>query len=83
MRTAVRLDGRVTELVDETIAELRAIHDRLAEKVSGLSADQLAAQSGAESDRGEAPEQHRNHPDRKSTRLNSSHCALSRMPSSA
>jgi uncharacterized protein (TIGR03083 family) len=38
----------VTELVDETIAELRAIHDRLAGQVTGLSADQLAAQSGAE-----------------------------------
>jgi len=44
----VRLDGVVTELVDETIAELRAIHDRLARQVTGLSADQLTAQSGAE-----------------------------------
>jgi uncharacterized protein (TIGR03083 family) len=48
MRTAVRLDGVVTELVDATISELRAIHDRLAGRVSGLSADQLTAQSGAE-----------------------------------
>jgi uncharacterized protein (TIGR03083 family) len=38
----------VTELVDHSIAELRAIHDRLATLVAGLSADQLTAQSGAE-----------------------------------
>jgi uncharacterized protein (TIGR03083 family) len=38
----------VTELVDATIAELRAIHNRLAGRVSGLSADQLTTQSGAE-----------------------------------
>jgi uncharacterized protein (TIGR03083 family) len=42
------LDVSVTELVDQTIAELRAIHDRLAGRVSGLSADQLSTQSGAE-----------------------------------
>ena len=38
----------MTELADATIAELRAIHDRLAARVPDLSADQLAAQSGAE-----------------------------------
>jgi uncharacterized protein (TIGR03083 family) len=38
----------VTELVDASIAELRAIHDRLATLVAGLSPDQLTAQSGAE-----------------------------------
>ena len=38
----------MTELVDASIAELRAIHDRLAALVAGLSADQLTAQSGAE-----------------------------------
>jgi uncharacterized protein (TIGR03083 family) len=38
----------VTDLVDASIAELRAIHDRLAVLVAGLSADQLTAQSGAE-----------------------------------
>jgi uncharacterized protein (TIGR03083 family) len=52
MRTAVRFDGTVTEpsngLVDASIAELRAIHDRLAATVAGLSADQLTAQSGTE-----------------------------------
>jgi uncharacterized protein (TIGR03083 family) len=42
------LDGRVTELVDATITELRAIHDRLAGRVTGLSADRLSADSGAE-----------------------------------
>jgi uncharacterized protein (TIGR03083 family) len=35
-------------LADASIAELRAIHDRLATTVGGLSADQLTAQSGAE-----------------------------------
>ena len=38
----------MTELVDASIAELRAIHDRLAGEVAGLTADQLTAQSGAE-----------------------------------
>jgi uncharacterized protein (TIGR03083 family) len=38
----------MTSLVDETIAELRANHDRLRAFVEGLTADQLAAQSGAE-----------------------------------
>jgi uncharacterized protein (TIGR03083 family) len=38
----------VTELVDASIAELRAVHDRLATLVAGLSADQLTAQSGAQ-----------------------------------
>jgi uncharacterized protein (TIGR03083 family) len=38
----------VTELVDATITELRAIHDRLAARVTKLSDDQLAARSGAE-----------------------------------
>jgi uncharacterized protein (TIGR03083 family) len=38
----------VTELVDATIAELRAIHDRLASKATGLSPEQLTAQSGAD-----------------------------------
>lgn len=38
----------MTELVDDSIAELRAIHDRLTAQVAGLSADQLTAQSGAE-----------------------------------
>ena len=38
----------MTELVDATIAELRAIHDRLAAEVAGLTPDQLTAQSGAE-----------------------------------
>ncbi len=38
----------VTDLVDASIAELRAIHDRLASLVAELSADQLTAQSGAE-----------------------------------
>jgi uncharacterized protein (TIGR03083 family) len=38
----------VTDLVDASIAELRAIHDRLAVLVAGLSADQLTAESGAE-----------------------------------
>jgi uncharacterized protein (TIGR03083 family) len=42
------LDGRVTELADATIAELRAIYDRLAARVPGLSADELTAQSGAQ-----------------------------------
>jgi uncharacterized protein (TIGR03083 family) len=42
------LDGTVTALVDTSIAELRAIHDRLAARAAGLSADQLTAQSGAE-----------------------------------
>jgi uncharacterized protein (TIGR03083 family) len=44
----VRFDGRVTELVDATIAELRAIHDRLAAEVAGLTPDQLTGPSGAE-----------------------------------
>ena len=35
-------------LADASIAELRAIHDRLAALVAGLSPDQLTAQSGAE-----------------------------------
>jgi len=38
----------VTELVDSSIADLRAIHDRLADAVVGLSADQLTTPSGAE-----------------------------------
>jgi uncharacterized protein (TIGR03083 family) len=38
----------VSQLVDQTIAELRAIHDRLAARVAGLSADQLTGPSGAE-----------------------------------
>jgi uncharacterized protein (TIGR03083 family) len=38
----------VTDLVDASIAELRAIHDRLAEEVTGLSGDRLTAQSGAD-----------------------------------
>ena len=38
----------MTELVDALIAELRAIHDRLATLVAGLTDDQLTAQSGAE-----------------------------------
>jgi uncharacterized protein (TIGR03083 family) len=38
----------MTSLVDETIAELRANHDRLRSVVEGLADDQLAAQSGAE-----------------------------------
>lgn len=38
----------MTELVDASIAELRAIHDRLAARAAGLSADELAARSGAE-----------------------------------
>ena len=38
----------MTSLVDETIAELRANHDRLRAVVEGLTDDQLAAQSGAE-----------------------------------
>jgi uncharacterized protein (TIGR03083 family) len=42
------LDGLVTELVDSTITELRAIHDRLAARVSGLSAKELTGPSGAE-----------------------------------
>jgi uncharacterized protein (TIGR03083 family) len=37
-----------SSLADASIAELRAIHDRLAALVGGLSADQLTAQSGAE-----------------------------------
>jgi uncharacterized protein (TIGR03083 family) len=41
------LDGEVT-IVDASIAELRAIHDRLAGLVAGLTPDQLTAQSGAE-----------------------------------
>jgi uncharacterized protein (TIGR03083 family) len=36
-----------TELVDASIAELRAIHDRLATQVAGLSAEQLTGPSGA------------------------------------
>jgi uncharacterized protein (TIGR03083 family) len=42
------LDGLVSRLVDQTIAELRATHDRLAALVAGLSADQLTGPSGAE-----------------------------------
>ena len=38
----------MTSLVDETIAELRANHDRLRAVVEGLTDAQLAAQSGAE-----------------------------------
>src|SRR6478752_7735526 len=38
----------VTELADATIAELRAIHDRLAARATGLSPEELAAQSGAD-----------------------------------
>ena len=38
----------MTELVDSSIAELRAIHDRLAGAVAELSADQLTGPSGAE-----------------------------------
>ncbi len=38
----------MTSLVDETIAELRANHDRLRAVVEGLTDDQLSAQSGAE-----------------------------------
>jgi len=38
----------VTELVDASIAELRAIHDRLATLAKDASPDQLSAQSGAE-----------------------------------
>jgi uncharacterized protein (TIGR03083 family) len=38
----------VTQLVDASIAELRAIHDRLATVVAGLPAEQLTAPSGAE-----------------------------------
>jgi uncharacterized protein (TIGR03083 family) len=37
----------MTELVDQTIAALRANHDRLAEVVSGLTPDQLTGPSGA------------------------------------
>jgi uncharacterized protein (TIGR03083 family) len=37
----------MTELVDRTIAELRANHDRLARKVAGLTEEQLTAPSGA------------------------------------
>jgi uncharacterized protein (TIGR03083 family) len=37
-----------SSLADASIAELRAIHDRLADFTAGLSADQVAAQSGAE-----------------------------------
>jgi len=39
--------GVVTELVDASIAELRAIHDRLAAAAAGLSPDQLTGPSGA------------------------------------
>ena len=37
-----------SSLADATIAELRAIHDRLAGELSGLAADRLAARSGAD-----------------------------------
>src|ERR1700712_4233881 len=43
----VRFDGGMTELVDRTIAALRANHDRLAEGVSGLTPEQLTGPSGA------------------------------------
>jgi uncharacterized protein (TIGR03083 family) len=44
----VRFDGEVTsDLADRTIAELRAIHDRLAAVVAGLTTDQLTGPSGA------------------------------------
>jgi len=39
----------MTSIVDETIAELRANHDRLRSVVEGLADDQLATQSGAAS----------------------------------
>jgi uncharacterized protein (TIGR03083 family) len=38
----------VTELVNASIAELRAIHDRLASLATSLSPEQLTAQSGAD-----------------------------------
>ena len=38
----------MTSLVDETMAELRANHDRLRAVVEGLTDDQLAARSGAD-----------------------------------
>ncbi len=38
----------MTDLADASIAELRAIHDRLAAFTAGLSADQLTARSGAD-----------------------------------
>ena len=40
--------GVVTELAPASIAELRAIHDRLAQVAAGLAPDQLTASSGAD-----------------------------------
>ena len=39
----------MSELIDQSIAELRANHDRLRTIIEGLSEDQLKSQSGAES----------------------------------